>query len=682
MVHSVFASPLASLPPRSGALSLRPPGAVRRCRGTRARAVLTLLLGALFLAVALAQGEQEKKKGDGRDTEKKAPAEITEAITVSSETPKEMPVATVSVLLPDKIEAADARDLAEVLSYTSGTYVSVGSKDEWRIKIRGLDTGRTTLLYDGIPVYEPYFNSYDLKTFMASDIERIQVIKGASSVLYGPNTLGGIIELITRRPDRPSFSAELTRGENETARINAYGNINLGKFIFLLGGDVEKSDGFCYRAGDRTTLRANSDYERNNILGKVYYYPRPDIELLGEFSWFNTNYGIPWALEVQKANYWRFADWDRCTVSFGGTTPSFNDGFLKFRAFYVSYYNVLDAYKNASLTTRQWRSTYDNYSWGFFVLNTTPFGSRHELRTSVNFHTDKVRQQSDLGKPWEVFTQDVLSVGAEDYIRLNSRWGLQVGASVDYLMKEEGEGNNKARINPLVALKYNPTEDIDLRLTLSRKSRFPSMKNLYGSTGGNPDLRDETGANVEFGAAWRGPVRLAGAVFYNRLKDLIERKNLSDGTYININISQASIAGFEAEASRSWEWVDLSANYTFLQAENLSAGVPLDLTPKNQFNAFLTLHPKDWFRFSFWGIAASSARYTASNGSVVRVPGYAVFNASLERKLGLGLGLICKLENVFNKAYVTEPGFPMRARTFTAGIRFNWDAAPPTAPGE
>lgn len=675
MSHSVCTPAYPSL--------FRPEAPARRSEGARRslKLLLSLLVGALCLVTALAQGESGKKKDDDKEKGKKAPAEITEAITVSSETPKEMPVATVSVLLPDKIEAADARDLAEVLSYTSGTYVSAGNKAEWRIKIRGLDTGRTTLLYDGIPVYEPYFNSYDLKTFMASDIERIQVVKGASSVLYGPNTLGGIIELITRRPDRPSFSAELTRGENETARINAYGNLNIGKFIFLLGGDVEKSDGFCYRAGDSTTLRANSDYERNNILGKVYYYPRPDIELLGEFSWFNTNYGIPWALEVQKANYWRFADWDRCTVSFGGTTPSFNDGFLKFRAFYVSYYNVLDAYKNASLTTRQWRSTYDNYSWGFFVLNTTPFGSRHELRTSVNFHTDKVRQQSDLGKPWEVFTQDVLSVGAEDYIRLNSRWGVQVGASVDYLMKEEGGGNNKTRINPLVALKYNPTEDVDLRLTLSRKSRFPSMKNLYSSTGGNPDLRDETGTNVEFGAAWRGPVvQLSGAVFYNRLKDLIERKNLSDGTYININISQASIAGFEVEASRSWKWVDLSANYTFLQAENLSAGVPLDLTPKNQFNAFATLRPKDWFRFSFWGIAASSARYTASNGSVVRVPGYAVFNASLERKLGLGLGLVCKLENVFNKAYVTEPGFPMRARTFTAGIRFDWDAAPPSAP--
>ena len=78
--------------------------------------------------------------------------------------------------------------------------VTFGDKDTYTLKLRGVGANRIALLVDGVPVYEPYFGTFDLKTVSAGGIDTIQVTKGPSSVLYGPNTLGGLVNVITKRP--------------------------------------------------------------------------------------------------------------------------------------------------------------------------------------------------------------------------------------------------------------------------------------------------------------------------------------------------------------------------------------------------------------------------------------------------------------------------------------------------
>ena len=101
-----------------------------------------------------------------------------------------------------------------------GTYVSSGAKSEWGVKLRGLGTNRITLLYDGIPVYEPYYNSFDVKAFTADQVDSIKVVKGASSILYGPNTMGGIVDVLSKRPDnQPVHAAPGLRHPQDLRRL-------------------------------------------------------------------------------------------------------------------------------------------------------------------------------------------------------------------------------------------------------------------------------------------------------------------------------------------------------------------------------------------------------------------------------------------------------------------------------
>ncbi len=635
-----------------------------------ARLLWSLFFPVLCLPLLAVSDEPADQKKDD-----KLPV-ITESIQVEGKAPRELPFSSTTTFDVPKLEATHARDLAEVLSYVPGTFVSVGNKNEWGVKIRGLDPSRTTLLFDGIPVYEPYYNSYDLKTFTADDIDSIQVVKGASSVLYGPNALGGIVDVLSRRPSPPQLSLKAGYGENKTWSLGGRGALGLGRRAsVLVGANHEASDGYDYRQNDVSTPRFNSDYHRTNLLGKIYLYPGNSSEILAEVNYFTTEYGVPPSTATSKPNYWRFKDWYRLSFNLGGTTPIFGSGQLKARFYYMKYYNVLDAYKTAAMNTLQWESTYDNHSMGAFVLGNTPLSERHELQFSATLRADRVKTQSALGKPWLETEQNTLSIGVEDRISLGDRLGVNVGASVDFLDKEAGMGDDKTRINPILGLMFQPILDLDLRLTLAQKSRFPSMRNLYSATAGNPDLRDERGTNLELGFTWRRGLRIDGAAFINRVSDMIDKFNLPDGTFIYKNTKEARISGFEVEAQKQVGIFSLGAAYTYLNARNHTENRPLDIVPKSQVSLFVTVAPPRLARLTLWGYAVTQSFYF-TGGKEVPVPGYTLINLSLERTFG-PVVVHVKADNLLDGEYATEPGFPMRGRTLSAGFRLGFGGDQP-----
>jgi len=153
-------------------------------------------------------------------------------------------------------------------------------------------------------------------------------------------------------------------------------------------------------------------------------------------------------------------------------------------------------------------------------------------------------------------------------------------------------GNDKWRASPLAGIRYSASDDLDLHLTLSRKSRFPTMKNLYSTTGGNPDLHDEQANSLEMGFAWHRSVNLSGAVFTNRVTNLIDKFNLPDGTFVYLNYKKARITGFELEADKSLGIFFLRAAYTYLSTRNISEDRPLDTVPGSQFNLMVSINPR------------------------------------------------------------------------------------------
>jgi iron complex outermembrane receptor protein len=597
--------------------------------------------------------------------EKEKQKQITEEIVVEAERPKDVPLSTTSIISKDKIEALQPRNLADVLSFSSGTFVSAGAKNEYRLKIRGFEGQRIVLLYDGIPVYEPFFNSFDLKTITTEEIENIKVVKGASSVLYGPNAMGGIVNVITRRPVPPSFSLTTSYDTHKAFNLASTGSLRWDKVFFSGFFSYDKSDGYDWKQEGSHTTMDNSDYARANFTGKVYFYPNEKSEILFEAAYYTSEYGIPSATEHYRPRYWRFKDWNRWQFNLGGTFSFFKRGNLKVRSYYVRHFNVLDAYTGPDYNDLQWESTYKNDSYGAFLLGSLPYASQNELKFSLNFRDDRVRTQGDAGEAWEEFKHQTVSLGLESHFRLNPQWRLIAGASLDHLRKFTGD--NKTSLNPIAGLKFNPSEYMDLHISVSQKSRFPSMRSLYSTQGGNPDLNHERGTSYELGFLYERDFLLSGAVFYNKIEDLIQSVRLLDGSRTNLNIGQAHIAGFEMEFSKAFRWMDLSVNYTYLDGVNEDEDRPLDLVPKSQLNFVMNVDGPRNTKFTLSGLYVSSAEVQIFE-DIVTIPGYFVLNAVFSVRIS-NVDIFLKAENLLDNEYVTEPGYPMKARTLALGFR-------------
>jgi len=635
--------------------------------------VLALLLLALALGLSplLAQETKEDQKAKEK---KEKQAKITEEILVIGKSPKDVPLATVTSVTSTDIDKLKPRDLSDVLKFVPAAYVTFGDKDTYTLKLRGVGANRIALFVDGVPVYEPYFSTFDLKTVSAGGIDTVQVTKGPSSVLYGPNTLGGLVNVITKRPSaRPALSLTGSYGDFDTKGLGADGSYSWDKFSLAANVLYQASDGFSYPdpVSGEATPRANSDYERFNLNAKLYYTPSSKTEIMVNGGTYQSTYGMPPALEVQRARYWRFPKWDRSTFNAGGFTSLGGDAVFRFRAFAVDYVNTLDWFIDPAMTELDTSSTYDNSSYGGFALAELPMGGRNTLKTSLLYQRDVANIQDDVDLPWTKIDQGILSAGVEDQFSLTGQWKVIGGLSFDTIDKYQG-GENNTSVNPLIGLKFTPSEDLDFHVSFAGKSRFPSMRSLYSTTSGNPDLLAESGTGFEFAATWNGPAFVTGSVFLNRFKDFIDTIQLPDGTRQYINIGEAHIYGFEVQVQKAARGFAATANYTFLDPWNDTDDRPLDAQPKHNLNFDASVLPAKGFRIGFYGLLASESWWwntRAQPAELLTIPGFFNLDALVSYDFNDRYQLFMRLGNIFDNYYYTEPGFPWRGRYFELGVK-------------
>jgi outer membrane cobalamin receptor len=632
----------------------------------------SLVLSLIFISIILLTvpllcsqedpAQEEKKKSDD-------PARITEEILVVAESPKDLPISTVTRLDSTMFERNRPVDLSEGIKFAPGVYVTVGSKNEYNLNLRGVDSRRIVLLVDGIPVYEPYFSSFDLKTVAAGGIDSLQITKGPSSVLYGPNALGGIVNVITRRPSSGSeLSLNASYGENNTRSLLLDTNHQWNRLGFAGTVQYQDSDGFVYSDEELgKTDRVNSDYERTNLNFKLYYTPSDRTEILFNTGLYFSKYGLPPELGTSRPRYWRFKNWDRYSFNAGGYTALGEQSTLHFRAFYVEYDNTLDAYTDQSMTELDFVSKYDNSVYGLFGLWDFRIAPSNTVKTSVSLKRDIARLQDDLGEPWEKYDQGTFSLGIEDHFSFAEKWKLIAGLSLDYLDKFEGE--NTTKLNPLIGIKFSPIDPLSLHLSFSQKSKFPSMRSMYSASSGNPDLLSETGNMGEFGFTYSKDFYLTGSAFFSRFKNLIDSIRLPDRTRRYFNIGEAYINGLELQFQKSLHWMSATINYTYLDHKNVTDDRPLDFLANHVFNFDWVLFPVENFRVSVLGmIASSSSSYDSGSDEVLDIPSFASLDIIASYRFGV-VEPYLKVSNIFDKYYYTEPGFPWRGRYFEFGIR-------------
>lgn len=608
-----------------------------------------------------------------------------------------------------ELESNHLLDASHALKFLPGLSLSsVGGRNESMVYVRGYDLRQVPVFIDGIPEYVPYDGYVDLARFTTFDLSEITVTKGFSSVLYGPNAMGGAINLVSRKPTA-KYEYDLSSGIMNTGGYDYAINLGTNQGLYYLTGSASKlrqnsyplSKSFAPTSTENGGERDNSYRNDTKYNLKAGYTPNATDEY--SFTYINQQgeKGNP----VYTGNnpngtirYWQWPDWDKFSEYFISQTligdKASNDNvLLKTRFFHDKFKNTLFAYDNASYNTQlkksSFQSYYDDDTWGSVIEASSGMITDNHLTFATHWKED-IHREHNLGEPIRTVSDATISAGMEDAYHATSQLTFVGGLSYDFRKELEAQNydsksktisdfqlDNTHALNAQLGGYFNLSEERQLSFSIARKTRFATMKDRYsyklGTALPNPSLIPEQAINYDL--AYQEILSTIGkykvSVFYNDLNNVIQQVSNVQGNLSQMqNLGKAHYYGSELELdTRILSIVSAGGNYTFLKRENISnPGVKFLDTPEHKIVLYLNVFP-----ISAMEVVASteynSARYSTSDGTYPAGP-FAVFNLGASLNLFRMFKLDAGIQNLFDRNYSLTEGYPEPGRTFYLTLHF------------
>lgn len=605
---------------------------------------------------------------------------------------------------------SDSVTVGQALNLVPGVILSkVGARNEQMVYVRGFDLRQVPLFVDGIPVYVPYDGYVDLGRFDTFDLARIDVSKGFSSTLYGSNTLGGAINLVSRRPMK-AFEGEAgggftftDRAENDGYRDYVNAGTNQGSWYLQASASEVHQDyyrlpgSYGSSAGQGPGLRNNSYQKDRKVNLKLGFTPNALDEYAVNYINQHGVKGVPpYAGNVAGVapRYWRWPYWNKESLYFIGNKAFGESNALKVRLYYDKFANSLFTYDNATYTTQLFKSSfmswYDDFTTGTSVETDLRTNPANLLKLAWNYKND-VHREHNAGQPVRYFQDHTQSLAMDDTYDLDAETGIVTGLSYekrDTLKAQDYVANqvvpfamaNASDWNGQVGLSRMLSATGKITAFVAAKSRFPTIKDRYsyrlGTAIPNAALRPERAWNyeVDYSDRFAGNSSYELALYHSEISDMIESVTVAPTVCATApctqmqNIGKVSADGFEAtlktKLPASWE---AGASYSYLDRSiRTGPAIYLTDTPKHKVSLFAT--GPLWKGFGLTGSAdAMSRRYSSSNGTQVAA-GFMVANLKLDYRFS-NTTVSAGIENLFDRLYAYTEGFPEPGRTYL--IEFN-----------
>ncbi len=611
------------------------------------------------------------------------------------------------------IQKSNALTVSEALDTMSGvTQQEQGGRAESTLYIRGFDARRVGFFIDGIPVYVPYDGNFDYARFLTTDIEQIDVSKGYSSVAYGANTMGGVINVISKKPTKAfegNIKSELVFDSNgEFAKQVT--SLNVGskqdKYYIQLGATYANQDHFRlsddYEAtasqpeGDR--LRSKTKDQKINL--KAGYFIDETSEIAVGYINQKGEKEQPPATDTEysKTKYWDWPYWDKETIYITGE-KRFTKSTFKALAYYDKIKNSLYAYADDTYSTfnnkgSTFKSRYDDYSYGTRLEYVMNF-DKNDLTLSANYKKD-VHRGYDISKTdsseelVERYEDNTLSLGVEDVYEITDKWQLLGGISYD---RKEGDyawdessateaiplGSSDS-FNPQIALVYKPDDTSSVRASVSRKTYLTSMKDRYsrrlGSAEPNPDLKSEKSTHYELNYQKEfNNLKIGVAGFVTKIDDAIQSVVIDSVNDIsqNQNIGDFEHRGVEIDVSYTKDIYEMGGNYTYISLKDKSdSEAKMTDVPKHQF--FVYAQAEIFPHFSLYGnMKFREGGYEQKmDDTYVKAQTFATFDTKLIYTPTETLTAEIGVKNLTDKNYGYDRAFPMSGREFFVSMEYKF----------
>jgi len=506
---------------------------------------------------------------------------------------------SVSFISLKEIERRNKTYLDEVLEYTPGVYMMEGD-----VNIRGssgfsLGAGsRVLFLVDGIPMMPG--DSGDIKWDIVplSQIERVEIVKGAGSALYGSHALGGVINIITKEPAaKPTTNIQYSVGiynkpyypewrwtdrrlnfnQFDITHSQTWDNISL-----LISGGRKESTGY----------QQNGFYNYYNLLGKIIYKFNSHSTLTLQSNWASGDYGEIFLWRNQHDVY---------EMPIPAVGDWVNSNKFSFNGVYRQLVNSKFTYK---IRTSYFHNDFQHYhhdnndhskakKLGLEIQADYQPNKVHTLTLGIEGiydYTNSVIWGNHDAYTWAGYLQDDL--------RLHDKFSVILGGRFDYHNVDTGEQENQ--FNPKLGLNFRPSPLTTIRASIGRGFRTPTLAEMFTETftAGfrvirNPYLKAESAWSYEIGMnkLISDKLILDLALFHYDYKNFIEPE---PDIYQNVqftNVSKARIRGLEFTAQGSiWKrYLSFNLGYTYMDPIDRDTGETLAYRPRHLWTSGLTL---------------------------------------------------------------------------------------------
>ena len=545
----------------------------------------------------------------------------------------------------DSVPLPAAPTFEQALRHMPMLHVRTNSRGEAEISGRGSESRQVAVLVDGIPITLAWDGRADASVIPTTGFREVNYVRGLSSMLYGPNVLGGIIEVGLGQssfvPSSPN--AELAAGFDDVGGYRGSASIAVpmarssGTWVFRGGlgywnlPGVPLADGITEPIPTNDDLRANTDSRNFDGFAALRYESTAGGWFAFSGSTFSGERGIAAELGYDDARFWRYPLVSRSLLFFSGGTGTQRSPFggrgdleasfgidlgrTNIDSYTSRTYTELDAFENGKDRTLTLR-----------VLGDQTMGSRGDLQTA--FTVSEIRHDESLPSGDARYRQRLWSIGAESIWRLidggqginNLR--LSVGGAYDIGETPESGGREPKQESlsewgGRIGLTMVAS---DGRLTahtgLSRRGRFPALRELYSGAFNrfvsNPDLKPENLVSLEAGLTARPgdetELQLVG--FRHQLNDAVVRITLPDNRFMRVNRNQLTSTGVELLASTLLGRFALGGDLTLQSVELTDTDAGETHQPENLPEAYGGAYARVSLPLGFQ--VGTGARYTGS----------------------------------------------------------------------
>ena len=656
-------------------------------KGNRSRA-----LGVLCLVAAMGSGIFSCAEA----AEELTDYDLGETVVTATKTKlseKKVPMST-TVITAEEMKQKGAYNVRDAIKNAVSIDVSrngtsmVGNN----VSIRGMGTTETLILVDGRRIAgedsASTMNAYELDRLNVNNIERVEILRGSGSAIWGSDATGGVINIITKKDQPAGGYAGVRTGSLESSVYGGFSTGNVGK----LNLDVDFN---------LTKVRRETNEGSTNQYG-----PRRNISFHGDYK-FNDHSGLDFGASFMKEQLTSLA----ASTTAGSTTSYYDnnrsDYHLKYYGFdnkndweVQSYYSRLGKVGRTRSETSWTDFNHARYStWVNEARNTYRMDKHNTLTYGMEFKNQKaggtrfanagggtrVEEYLGMESPYGSASQNSYSFYLQDEIELGDRLFFVPSVRFDH------HGSFGSEWSPRVGMTYNLSKASRIKVNYGKAFRAPTIFELYSQmihspiarmrviVEGNPDLEPEKSTNFDISLEGeKGKATGKLTYFHNKISNLIdsqaEFRGFMNGAMTFIyryrNVDKATFDGLEAETKYRFDkhW-SARANYTYLDARDDNTGSRLTGRALNTGTVELswTDAKKDPWTATLYNQWYQNYLTSANNKSY----SYSLTNFVVTKDIGK-MSLYAGVDNLFNKIFDSTDSIWTDGRVWRAGMEWKF----------